>query len=114
LQRYISVRKAADDFRANINGQVSRLEGGAKEDLQRKHVSLLAFDFEAAARLKAWGSFNQIIKVCFRMCVSTAAFDVIYLQDSDIHGDSKLHSILADITLSSEAPVDGQSSPINW
>ena len=52
-----------DDFRVNVKDQVNRLEGGAKDDLQRKYASLLTFDFEAAARLKAWGSFGQIIKV---------------------------------------------------
>lgn len=53
-----------DDFRVDVKGQVNRLEGGAKGDLQRKHASLLAFDYEAATRLKAWDSLDQIIKVC--------------------------------------------------
>lgn len=57
------MRKVIDDFRVNVRGQVKRLEGGAKADLQRKHASLLAFDYEAAARLKAWDSLGQIIKV---------------------------------------------------
>lgn len=51
-----------DDFRVDVKGQVNRLEGGAKADLRRKHASLLAFDYEAAARLKAWDSLDQIIK----------------------------------------------------
>ena len=50
------------DFRVDVKGQVNRLEGGAKADLRRKHASLLAFDYEAAARLKAWDSLDQIIK----------------------------------------------------
>lgn len=58
------MRKAIDDFRVNVKGQADKLEGGAKADLQRKHASLLAFDYEAAARLKAWDSLDQIIKVC--------------------------------------------------
>ena len=53
-----------DDFRVDVKSQVNRLEGGAKSDMQRKHASLLAFDYEAAARLKAWDSLDQIIKVC--------------------------------------------------
>lgn len=57
------MRKVIDDFRVNVKGQANRLEGGAKGDLQRKHASLLAFDYEAATRLKAWGSLDQIIKV---------------------------------------------------
>lgn len=64
LQHYIDVRKVIDDFRVDVKAQVNRLEGGAKADLQRKHASLLAFDYEAAARLKAWDSLDQIIKVC--------------------------------------------------
>ena len=64
LQHYTDVRKVIDEFRVDVKGQVNRLEGGAKADLQRKHASLLAFDYEAAARLKAWDSLDQIIKVC--------------------------------------------------
>ncbi len=108
------MRKAVDDFRTYVDGQVGRLVGGAKDDLQRKHVSLLAFDFEAAARLKAWGSFNFIIKVFSQMFFSRAATDTFFLQESEIYGDSKLHGILADVTLSSEAPNDSQSSPFEW
>lgn len=58
------MRKVINDFRVDVKGQVNRLEGGAKADLQRKHASLLAFDYEAAARLKAWDCLGQIIKVC--------------------------------------------------
>lgn len=60
------MRKVIDHFRVDVKDQVNRLEGGAKDDLQRKHASLLAFDYEAAARLKAWDSLDQIIKVCER------------------------------------------------
>ena len=42
---------------------MNKLEGGAKEDLQCKNASLLAFDFEAAARLKVWDSLAHIIEV---------------------------------------------------
>ena len=68
LQHYINLRKAIDDFRADVKGQINRLEGGAKSDLKRKHASLLAFDYEAAARLKSWDSFNRIIRVCQAHC----------------------------------------------
>ena len=63
LQHYLNLRKAANDFRSRLQEQLERLEGGAKEDLSRKHKSLLAYDFEAAARLKAWESFEPLIKV---------------------------------------------------
>lgn len=42
---------------------MERLQGGAKDDLLKKNNSLLAFDFEAATRLKAWDSLEQLIKV---------------------------------------------------
>lgn len=82
------MRKVIDDFRVDVKGQVNRLEGGAKGDLQRKHASLLAFDYEAATRLKAWDSLDQIIK------------------ESQGFEDPKMYSLFADITLSSEAPGD--------
>ena len=63
LQHYLNVRKVINDFRARLQEQLDRLEGGAKEDLMRKHTSLIAYDFEAAARLKAWDSFEQLINV---------------------------------------------------
>lgn len=88
LQHYTTVRKVIDDFRVDVKGQVNRLEGGAKGDLQRKHASLLAFDYEAATRLKAWDSLDQIIK------------------ESQGFEDPKMYGLFADITLSSEAPGD--------
>lgn len=88
LQHYTNVRKVIDDFRVDVKDQVSRLEGGAKGDLQRKHASLLVFDYEAAARLKAWDSLDQIIK------------------ESQNFEDPKVFGLFADITLSSEAPGD--------
>ena len=64
LQHYTNLRKVINEFRIDVKGQIKRLEGGAKDDLQRKHASLLAFDYEAAARLKAWNDFDGLIKVC--------------------------------------------------
>ncbi|KAF6237883.1 hypothetical protein HO173_004084 [Letharia columbiana] len=90
LQHYTNVRKVIDDFRVDVKGQVNRLEGGAKGDLQHKYASLLAFDYEAAARLKAWDSLDQIIK------------------ESQDFEDPKIYGLFADITLSSEAPGDGK------
>ena len=64
LQHYLNLRKAVDGFRNHAKDQIDRLDGGAKDDLQRKYSSLLAFDYEAAARLKAWASLNAILNVC--------------------------------------------------
>ena len=50
-------------FRTLVNGQISRLEGGARADLLHKYGCLLAFDFEAAARLGSWTSLGNMIEV---------------------------------------------------
>ncbi|KAL8827012.1 MAG: hypothetical protein Q9191_003441 [Dirinaria sp. TL-2023a] len=91
LQHYLNVRKAANDFRKRLQEQLERLEGGAKEDLSRKHNSLLAYDFEAAARLKAWESFEPLIKG---------------KKDCEANPDPKIYAIMADIVLSCEAPTE--------
>lgn len=46
-----------------LQEQLYRLEEGAKSDLLRKYTNLLAFDIEAAARLKEWASIEKLIKV---------------------------------------------------
>ncbi|KAL8667118.1 MAG: hypothetical protein Q9202_001040 [Teloschistes flavicans] len=49
------------DFRSLVHEQLSRLEPGSKSDLLRKYTCLLVFDFEAAARLQSWASFENLI-----------------------------------------------------
>ena len=88
LHSYSEVRKAVDKWRCHFHGQLERLEGLARQDLQKKHISLLMYDFEAAAILKAWGSFQNIIDDCQKYNVQ------------------QQYAILADITLSSGAPED--------
>lgn len=51
-------------FRTSIKAQLSRLEGGARADLLRKYACLVAFDFEAAAKLGMWTSFGGLVEVC--------------------------------------------------
>ncbi|KAL8927160.1 MAG: hypothetical protein Q9172_001484 [Xanthocarpia lactea] len=67
LQYYLTLRKTAGDFRTLVKQQLPSLAGGAKLDLMRKYSCLLAFDFEAAARLKAWASLEDIISVCITL-----------------------------------------------
>ena len=64
LQHYRDARRAVQSFRSVALPQMEKLGGGAKQDLQRKYTSLLAYDFEAAARLKEWDDFPSILKVC--------------------------------------------------
>ena len=59
------------DFRTLVSEQLSQLGGGAKSDLLRKYACLIAFDFEAAARLKSWESLEELITV---RVMSTALF----------------------------------------
>lgn len=59
----MDVRRYADDFRTRLQEQLSRLEGRAMNDLLSKYSSLLAFDFEAAVRLKSWDSLEQLVEV---------------------------------------------------
>ncbi|MCJ1227176.1 hypothetical protein MMC12_003831 [Toensbergia leucococca] len=88
LRYYLGLRKVAEDFRGRLQEQLKRLEGGAKKDLLRKHTSLVAFDFEAAVRLKAWEDLFQLIEEC-QAC-----------------NDPKIFYMLADVIMCSEAPSE--------
>ena len=67
-----------DDFRVDVKGQVNRLEGGAKGDLQRKHVGLLG----------DYGPIGGVIRVVdwwissFRLRGSSAAQSLEYLRSA--------------------------------
>ncbi|CAO1604556.1 sporulation-specific protein 22 [Xanthoria calcicola] len=87
LRYYLRLRKTMDDFRILVKRQLPKLEGGAKSDLMRKYSCLVALDFEAAARLKAWASLEDLIS------------------ESESCGDDNIYSIMADIILASEAPA---------
>ena len=63
LQLYLDVRKRVGVFRS-MSERLGKMGEGAQEDLRNKFTSLLAYDFEAAARLKAWDSLKDIIEVC--------------------------------------------------
>ena len=66
LQLYLDVRKRVGVFRS-MSETLGKMGEAAKEDLSHKFTSLLAYDFEAAARLKAWDSLRGIIEVCAAM-----------------------------------------------
>lgn len=108
LQHYLNLRKAVDDFRKHAKEQIDRLDGGAKADLQRKFSGLLTFDYEAAARLKAWGSFTAILNVRGPFVVLKENSHNFGVQECQIYAEPKVYELLADITLSSEAPSDGK------
>ncbi|KAL8738134.1 MAG: hypothetical protein Q9181_001040 [Wetmoreana brouardii] len=107
LQYYLELRKTMSDFRSLVNEQLSKLEGGAKSDLLRKYACLVAFDFEAAARLKSWRSFEELINVRGRD-QKTDGLRLILDQESEICEDPKVYNVMADIVLSCEAPTEGK------
>ncbi|KAL8695175.1 MAG: hypothetical protein Q9218_000343 [Villophora microphyllina] len=88
LQHYLDFRKTMGGFRSLVHEHLSKLKGGAKSDLQRKYACLLAFDFEAAARLKSWASFEDLTT------------------ESRLLNDPDIYSVMADIVLTCEAPSE--------
>ncbi|KAI9804595.1 MAG: hypothetical protein M1833_006668 [Piccolia ochrophora] len=79
LQYYLELRSYVEDARKPLKDHLELLEGGAKEDLLKKFGTLLVFDFEAAARLKAWDDLTQLIDEC-----STCANNTLYETMADI------------------------------
>ncbi|KAL8759175.1 MAG: hypothetical protein Q9199_000933 [Rusavskia elegans] len=88
LQHYLTLRKTMGDFRTLVKQQLPKLEGGAKSDLMRKYSCLIALDFEAAAKLKAWANLEDLVS------------------ESESCGDDNVYGIMADIILASEAPTE--------
>ena len=88
LQHYLSARHCIANWRSHLPKKMSQLQGGARADLASKHATLIAYDFEAAARLKSWQDFDSMIVEC-QECENV-----------------KVYAILADIILASEAPSE--------
>ncbi|KAL8960327.1 MAG: hypothetical protein Q9193_002951 [Seirophora villosa] len=88
LQYYSELRSTVTRFRMHLQMQLSRLEGGARTDLLRKHACLVAFDFEAAARLGSWASLGDLI------------------EEAETYQDPKVFNVMADIVLSCGAPTE--------
>jgi hypothetical protein len=87
LQHYLSVRKHAKEFYPLVPLQLIRFDSAAKTDLLNKNRSILAFDFEAAAKLKAWDVLREVLD-----------------QGAEV-ADEKVYGIFADVLLASEAPL---------
>lgn len=101
------------DFRSLVHEQLSRLEPGSKSDLLRKYTCLLVFDFEAAARLQSWASFENLIIVCsMELCPLKMAVDVS--KESRACNDPDVYSVMANIVINCEAPSDGRDHLGAW
>ncbi|RAL61514.1 hypothetical protein DID88_009553 [Monilinia fructigena] len=61
LQSYLNLRKHVTSFDHLLQKKLERLEEELTEDLLQKLSVLLAFDFEAACRLKDWDGLGEII-----------------------------------------------------
>ena len=68
LQHYLAVRHAAEAFRDLIVERMNDLFECSNDDLRHKFISILVYDFEAAARLKLWDVLGHLIKVCYKAC----------------------------------------------
>lgn len=89
LQSYLNLRKHVTSFHHLLQKKLEKLDEEIAEDLLRKFSVLLAFDFEAACRLKDWDGLGEIIlraRVCKCM---------------------KVYELMADCILSCEAPTQG-------
>ncbi|KAA8565380.1 hypothetical protein EYC84_011087 [Monilinia fructicola] len=61
LQSYLNLRKHVTSFHHLLQKKLEKLDEEIAEDLLRKFSVLLAFDFEAACRLKDWDGLGEII-----------------------------------------------------
>lgn len=89
LQDYLTIRKHVDSFDTALQQRLEKLEEGPAVDLIKKLSILLAYDFEAAVRLKKWDDLPGIIL------------------KADICKSTKLFELMADCILCCEAPVNG-------
>lgn len=92
LQDYLTIRKHVSSFDRHLQEKFEKLEKGPAEDLVKKLSILLAYDFEAAVRLKKWEDLMEIILKADR-CKSM-----------------KVYELMADCLLCCEAPTNG----IKW
>ncbi|KAF7952888.1 hypothetical protein EAE96_006111 [Botrytis aclada] len=87
LQFYLNLRKHVASFDHILQEKLEKLEVEITEDLLKKLSVLLAFDFEAACRLKDWDGLGEII------------------QKSGICKSTRVYELMADCILSCEAPT---------
>ncbi|KAG0646199.1 Sporulation-specific 22 [Hyphodiscus hymeniophilus] len=80
LQDYLNLRKHVASFDSLLQNQLEKLEDGPAQDLLQKLSILIAFDFEAACRLKAWDDLGETIlkaEICKEMRVYELMADCI-------------------------------------
>lgn len=89
LQDYLTIRKHVHNFDTILQLKLETVEEGPAEDLVKKLSILLAYDFEAAVRLKKWDDLHEIIL------------------KADICKSMKVFELMADCMLCCGAPTNG-------
>ncbi|EQL38157.1 hypothetical protein BDFG_00534 [Blastomyces dermatitidis ATCC 26199] len=84
---YLDSRNHIQFFRGVLNCESTNWEETHQSDLFKKHKTLLAFDFEAAVRLRQWGSLDEII------------------EESESFSDDILYGTFSEALLCSDAPL---------
>jgi hypothetical protein len=91
LQNYLQIRQHVESYDKRLQ-ELGELGEGAAQDLLKKLSILLAYDFEAAVKLKTWDGLSEVILKAV-MC-----------------GSMKVYELMADCLLSADAPVHGRLS----
>lgn len=93
-QDYAAMRKHVMAFDQELPEYLPQLDETSREDMLRKHATLLAFDFEAAIALQQWEDLSSIVQRAMP-CKNITAFQA-----------------MADSLLRAQAPGQGMSSSV--
>ncbi|EEH42224.2 uncharacterized protein PADG_07044 [Paracoccidioides brasiliensis Pb18] len=85
---YLDSRNHIQSFRGILGAETTDWEGKHRDNFLKRHRTLLAFDFEAAARLHQWESLDEIIS------------------ESEHYADNMLYGTFSDALLCSDTPIE--------
>lgn len=89
FQDYLHLRKHVASFDSLLQNKLEKMEEGPAQDLLQKLSVLIAFDFEAACQLKAWGDLGEIIL------------------KAEICKEMRVYEMMADCIMCSQPPTEG-------
>ena len=96
LQDYATMRKHVMAFDNELPEYLPQLDEQSRDDMLRKHATLLAFDFEAAVALQQWDDLSSIVQRAVP-CKNITAFQA-----------------MADSLLRAQAPGQGMSCLVTF
>ncbi|KAK4204676.1 meiosis protein SPO22/ZIP4 like-domain-containing protein, partial [Triangularia verruculosa] len=76
LEDYAAMREHVKAFDTDLPDLLPRLDEHSRDDMLRKHATLLTFDFEAAVVLEAWDDLGGIVQRAIA-CKSVTAFQAM-------------------------------------